>query len=1344
MFRRKRSASQHHHPLSTYSTQSAQSAATHAFLKSKPSSSSLSSAAAAAALRSSTPTPISVENVQTKRMLQRQASVSSQLGRSPSSRPASRNSLRRANSSGSMSARTFRDQSPRRPSSSYAPAAVAPPLPLIPPKFASRRSQTRRSVSLGPEIWLSQSAVHGTERAIGAGQGIDEPGSPQSVHGFGRDTASPEHQRSGSRNSINFSYPMNSRTNSPTLPPGVSDRRDSAIVATRTGHTPSPNIPPSKDSVAQSNPKSTRQPSRGTTPGSPGRSPRPVGTAVLAAQVASRHDEPNTSPATSPRGVRYRDQTAFERSPSQSPASVDRRSRHTQSLVKRPSTVVENRQAEENQELKSPREHEEHVPIMKSFPEEPPRAKTPPILEGPPELLQTPPVSPSESNLSVDLDQPAHLRHSNSPGRMTRFSTQLSVMNFAGEHLHQPPARSVSPAKSALKNPRKSSLSPDGRIYGILRPGPPLSEISDATSVASDDGARPNYRRRPVKVSFDDEAEVVGIAASPPTSPEDVVPEPPSGKSKEKAAWFGLDKRKSHPLRSVEVDEFDGVLKPCPALPSFGSIRGGRDSAQREIIHRDLSDNESTASSELNMGVPSWSFSSDHTLGNIIPRATPDGLQQQQQQDRVDNTQPPAHAEPIFLTEAYVESQKENIPVGKPALQALHVHKTLESSSLEVRSEQHHVLPSNSNLAVPNIMVQPATPQLEKGRLSLEIYDVPGGFPRSSIDFESQKNNGRRPYGSTKGDSTAGVDHGDSDDESSESIYSDAEEDLKGDGFGSINAILGPETAPPQSAESEHEFAAHPPAEIEAKKLEQKAPGSEIPETCRIAQVVTPVPRVSSPPAPNSPDSSDEPLPFSSPYPPFPIRPRAKKNSQGMPRSSTMPVNSTKGPMAVEIHTIAKVRDPAQFQGRNPQSSRAEADASQLPQGPGQNKERPASWAGALRNGGSYPTGGEQDMDTRSARKPRRQLSNGSDSSSSFKRSARPAKGDGMRWTLRGGQPSNRTSASPTETRTFSSGMGGAGTGNMRSTLRGSVHRRDKSSFFSTGKSPKGKFAKDTRIPFTSRFPDSESDSDGGGFQARRLHRRKNTMSDDDMRPVRGIPRRRGAHDGDSTELEDSSDGERHISARPRADARQPNRTGTVRDPALAAVAKSRGMTEEELEDLLKRGSPRKPGLLHRFSMKKSKPPGERGKLQFDESQSGTIPEQHAVMDGTYGTSVRKASMPADSHRLLKKTSQKSSGGDTWPLRSDRGNAATGASTAAPASHQPPRPQTSDGVAINGNDKAGAAPPAFEHPGTPQSPLSADQSPANDSGNYASEVTIEASGRKKRFQRFRKAFNLRG
>ncbi|KAE8389176.1 hypothetical protein BDV23DRAFT_101326 [Aspergillus alliaceus] len=1351
MFRRRRSSSHHQQPLSTSNAQSAQSAASHAFLKSQPSSSSLSSAAAAAALRSLTPTPTPVENVQTKRMIQRRASVASQSSLSGGLRPSSQNALRRANSSSSMSSRTFRDQSPHRPTSSSGPVLIAPPIPSIPREYATRTPPNRRSVSVGPSM-RPTSPVKRQPFGRGASVDPDVRGSDQV----------PEIQRAGSRNSINFSYPMISRPNSPTLASEPLDRRDTSACASIASHLSSADSPKAQKSPPQTANVSARRKTREVVSGSPGRGAQPVDTAVLAAQAAivPRNDEA-TYQSSPPRLAAHRDQNARDQA-SRGPIAYQARDQpvrdqpvhdqhqprdparsghllepdHQQPpsrpvLTKRPSTVPEDYQGEERAEAGVPMEGIEPVPVEPSLSETLPIARTP-TPEKLKDQLPSSIVSSPESTSSFGPDRESQLPRAcqpSSPGRSARFSNQLSVMSIVGEHLHQPPPRSVSPAKSAMKNPRKCSLSPDGRTGVVLRPGPALSELSDGTSVGSDEGSRLGFRRKPVKVSFDDEAEVVGVATSPPTSPEATSFESPPVKSKGRTSWFGMSKKKSAAAGS---DEFDEVFKPRPELPSFGSVRRSKDGEHQEPVRQESSDNESTASSEPH--VSSSSFSNDHAIGAILSNT-----QSEDAHAQLKETTSPTPAV-VAKRGALTETLGEKGPVLQGDLQNTQGVRPVPLNSLQDEGKQE----PNQNLPMPGIAVQPATPEGEKGRSSLDWYTVPGGFPRSSLEFDSTSHDSTRrkdkkqPTGDTAVDITRS---NISDDESGESIYSDAEEGLESDVFGSINAVVDE----PLSEQHKDVVEVHVTTDDNMRRIEE-GPSNlpDIPQTCQIARVVNPVHTLSLSPVPESPASSHERLPYSSPYPPFPVRANSNTNVREIPRSSIATSTENRS-ILVNGQGDCPVRETTSsiIQGGplQPQSGNATYQPRHKA-GYEQIKKRPASWAPNLLNGVVAGLDDELHANAKSS-EPQRPLSNGSDSSSSFKRSNRPRKNSPhtIRQTLRGHSSSplrtsspHRTRSPPTNSRPLSSG---SGTGTLRVTLRSSDPRREKHAFFSTGKVQRARNARVSGALFSSRFAESDDEQD---TSQHRWQSRFGDSSDDEdcvmskLPPVRGIPRREGAHDGDSTELEDSSDNEQ--SAPVAKD--QATNLKTARNPALAAVAKSRGMSEEEMEEFLRQPNGRRNSLLHRFSIRKPRALSEhRIPRGHPESRNSSLnPDQvheDLGLNGGRGNTITTITAnnirPASSPRRLRRGISRSSNGDSWPLRSDRKEVDTN----APSSSLYPagRPRTADGAFRNGSTASNAV-----DPNTGKADL------AGTNATDAMEVGF-ASGRKKRFPRLRKAFGLR-
>ncbi|KAL5359403.1 hypothetical protein BJX96DRAFT_57381 [Aspergillus floccosus] len=1321
MFRRRRSVS-HHQPLSSSATQSAQSAASHAFLNSQPSSSSLSSAAAAAALRSLTPTPTPIENVQTKRMLQRRASVTSQSsGLSGALRPSSQNGLRRARSSSSMSNRTFREQSPHRPASSTGPV-THPPLPSIPPIHGSN-NLPRRSVSVGPPSTRFTSPGRRPASSGGKGGSVDLDTRLATV---------PELQRAGSRNSINFSYPMNSRPNSPNWD---ADRRDASTGVSLAGQLASAHVPRRQESVS-SQPANTSVRRKTRAPvdqGSPGRAILPVGTAMAAAQAAivPRNDDsaPSSSPSSSPR-------SAVRGRPTREPGPPPEY-RHAPRSVPADEPAEPDAREKEVDPVRTGRVTPDALPI--STPTRTPDR----TREAPSSYVVSSPGSPQSNNLSPEIKQSPQRQPSSSPGRSTRFSSHVAITGLANEQLHQPPPRSVSPAKSAMKNSRKSSLSPDGRTAAtaVLRPGPPLSEISDATSVASDDVGKSTIRRKPVKVSFDDEAEVVGVAASPPTSPEDIAPEPSLlGKPRSRTGWFGVVKRKPAYLKADELDE---VLTPRPALPSFGSIRG-RNGRPPDVSQHDFSDNESTTSSESSP----LSFSNDHVIGGILANA-----HSRDASSTTKHTTPPAAAAAAATEREAHVVDPSNGPFADAGTQNVRRDPGLPPNAQQTKQTQ------DAELTVPGIAVQPATPELaelELGRSSLECT-VPGGFPRSSSEFfhgpRKQSDDSQNRIVVPQ-DSTPAIDGTEADDESGESIYSDAEEGFDENGFGSINAIVDGRSAagPPKTKTTAQDHSVGSKHATEEKdNLPRISEANQIAPPMSSRQdvgtdIIEPPPR---------------PLPFpAANQPPSALQPSARTNSTGViPHSSTaknparrsVSVDTYDGPTTADATSLAAT-DPVQPELTHRTSFLRQEQSKE------QAKKRSLSWGPALLKGGKSSP--EPSVNGKTSHILQRRSSNGSDSSSSFKRSHRPRTESQhtMRRTLRAAPPNASAQAiipkqAPTASRPLSSG---SGTGNLRSTLRIGEPRREKPSFFSTGKVQKARTG-----TFTSRFADSD-DEIGESHGPSRWRSRYADSSDDDhervaqtLRPVRGIPRRQGMHDGDSTELEDSSDDDRRArtaTAPARSAKRLSNKrnglngqksdaTG-VRNPAFAAVAKSRGMTEDELEEFMHQPSTsRRPSLLGRLSRRKSKPPPGRSlSTSAAPPRNGSVDPAAPVLDGRNGhgvtTTITANNTETSSPKLLKKRTNKLSGED-WPLPSGSDNSS--AEARPPASANNP---TANGVERNGTTAVEPAPETAEklHDGS--------QSVTGEGRHLASNRSIGVldvgfgAPRKKRFPRLRKAFGL--
>ncbi|KAJ5360497.1 hypothetical protein N7517_009688 [Penicillium concentricum] len=1344
--RRKRSASVHHQPLSSPAAQSAQSAASHAFLKSQPSTASLSSAAAAAALRNSTPTPTPIENVQTKRMVQRRSSTQSQVNPLGGRRSASvGGTLRRSSSNSSMSARTFRDQSPHRPATSSGPVGPVPvpvdvpPLPSLPAQFTPRKLPNRRALSMEPSMRSPPSSpprtgARGVDREHGRGSPI-QLATHQRVTSLG---TVPELERSASRNSVNFSYPLGSRATSPTAmsesnPMSLHDAIQESIAEVSDKH------PMGKPTAQLS----------GSLEESPivNKSGPLAGTAVAAAQAVS---VPKNSPSANGRTGKLHN-SLIEADPLDQytgnavsvVASVESEHPSSRSLPA-PSTI------REEVEPKDDGMNVEDIPMRQGRDRMTSASPTADHVEAVP--------VPSSPSTELQIGQQPN-RQSSSPGRTARFSRLLSVAG-AGDQVHQPPPRSVSPVKSALKHPRETSLSPNRRAEATGRVLP-LSELSDGTSVASDEGSRVDAKKKSVKVSFDDEAEVFNAAASPPTSPEEYMPDSqPGGKSKSRMSWLGVGKKKS-PAEFASDDDWDVVMKPRQVLPSFGSIRGSRGGAHKRSPIPDFSDNESSCSTESDVvPKPGISLSNDHTVGSLPPKT---------QKDEYFHPRDLSALEQLSVNGTLHTLHSDTSPGAKRAARVTH-DATDKQPYSSVGSE----------LSVPAIAVEPATPpadetnqNLDVKRASLDQYRIPGGFPPSSSD-RSLDSAAKKTSAQAVASAVPKLDDLDAEESSGDSIYSDAAEDIDGDGFGSINAIVdnrsAPRSVPIEENASESRDATPRPINRAAIVDSQSQDVTDQP--LADSRCMTPTQDSVNRLVEESPASSVG-HGLSSAHSPVPV-PLQTRNVTAQDDSVQAQRTARTRPMSVDVNGTSRMQDPRWSSN----------DAS--PRG-GKAKPRPMSLGPVFHNSGGQP-GVPGSL--------RRQMSNESDSSSSFKRSSPRGDPHSLRRTMRAGaaganvrvQAPTERNESPLEHRPLSSG---SSNGTMRKTLRGPAGG-ERYTFFSTNKKapPRAKFTKaPPKLARSTRFANSDGEDEARPrvFASRFVDSSDEEPGSNKLRPVRGIPRRQGADDGDSTELEDSSEESARQQAHPVL-ASQPTTSSpgsygknATNMSGMAAVAKQRGMSQRDLEEFIMappRG--RKPGLLTRLGIKKPKNSDNRAREAGVESPSrGDIPLERSplerdqlrsegMVNGNRGMTTTTVSAgnpePTRPSRLVKRNSKRqSTGPNPWPLHPS----AKEEEPLQPVAEQPnsapssvlqtqdPAPPThsagavhNESALVNGNGAHGASPIAKE-PGVPRdgpdpnNDSTSEFTNPDDHGLSARDIVITGSGRKKRFPLLRKAFGLR-
>ena len=818
-------------------------AATQAFLANRASSANLSNAAAAAALRSHTTTPTPVGQVQTKRM-QRRGSVSSN-GSAPD-RPA----LQRRGSSGSLTERTFRDTAspvPKRPASAQGPYTryeEPPPVPALPKSYASPSLAPR----MGPQ---RPASVEPPERVSsppprlpgGRGASLDRgPGHFTNNKGGHKPRVSSldtvgEIERAGSRSSINFSRPMSPQNASPTSPlaggrvksqPTTQPTRASDLPnagvnrVTDSIHEPAAAPVKKKKKIVDKSPAEGNHLALGTTSAPQGSSlpttPQQQSTVGIPTPPAS---ENGSSPGGNNKASKSKKkqkgtsvtgsqaQEAGEGFGSSYPSDTDSVSSELSSttdrarnyntraaglLIKQPSIVREDREAEEQEDRRLPSKSKNGQAAENGTVGAMTSAETSKVVAKDRQHNRT--VSQSEAprgpkRTSLDVlggGRPGSL----SPVRAAHFSSQPEYETPGGAR-HQPPARSVSPAKSALKSSPSRGQSPTiGRPTGrraSLAPG----EASDTASVISEDGSRSvPKKKKSVRVSFEDDSVTVGRAESPK----------PKGRS-----WFDLVREKNQEGAVIDSDQ-DSVIKPMPTLPSFGSIRGRHDDPVLET-----SKEQKPSDDWANDTLRSMDTSTDQIIGGIIAQnaAVKANKGDNQTSPQSDPTAP--------------------LPPQVTSVEGSGYHSEDEAGLYDderVIAEKHSQDPRTD---VPSIELQPATPALEISGEGKEWLGMPGGFPGSSEGTESKPSSLTSTMPATEQPSPAitpatigiaepepeaaaqqhepGAPHvgevaeglrsqidaqsGEESDDTSVSIYSDAAEDpddLDGDGFGSINAIV--------------------------------------------------------------------------------------------------------------------------------------------------------------------------------------------------------------------------------------------------------------------------------------------------------------------------------------------------------------------------------------------------------------------------------------------------------------------------------------------------------------------------------------------------------------------------
>lgn len=319
------------------------------------------------------------------------------------------------------------------------------------------------------------------------------------------------------------------------------------------------------------------------------------------------------------------------------------------------------------------------------------------------------PLKPG-SNLAKLVVERQMREASISPTRKPQF---LSPSDAAGMR-HEPPSRSISPRKSALKH-STSSASPRG--MSPLGEKLMTGEVSDASTNPSDDRLGVSgpgiVRKKSVRVSFDEGSNVVV------PEPEELMPA--------RRIWSGgsYRNRSNSPL---EEEEF--LMGPRPSLPVFGSVRKRELSRESHDKDRPLvkpHEHRDTAQSSSLLHLPG--SSSDHAVGAIISHD-------------VTSKQPlPPFSAPASSELAQADSSREPLPPLVTSVEGSGYNTTPSDSGS-----------SSENLEGESVLIEEATaveiPQAEREALRTQdsmararlIEDVSDrGSGHSTPTYESQR-----------------------------------------------------------------------------------------------------------------------------------------------------------------------------------------------------------------------------------------------------------------------------------------------------------------------------------------------------------------------------------------------------------------------------------------------------------------------------------------------------------------------------------------------------------------------------------------------------------------------------
>lgn len=783
------------------------------------SNASLSSAAAAAALRARPVTPTNVAEVQTKRTHRRSPSLSSQVSRDGA--PA--RDLERRPSVGSMIERTFRSPSPARspaPRDGNVPPVPTlpknvPTVPTLPNNVDDKVKGTQRkggaALQTQPFLTASEKMRDGQHASWFGGATAGDPANVRRSDSVSQSAAAVQEPRPGSVSpSINFSYPR-AKMQSPAA---SLDDQTPVYDANSRRMVPRSELLARSQSMHESTPKKKKQDvarsgshlSRGTVGGTQAPALEHEASLPAGQEPAAAPEPQATVMPEQPRGPVKQEKKTKKQAESPKPAVIGEQatSRDTGSsadnskprLSKRPSVV------KEEPELEAPGQAEAQQPVPQ------PEATTSVTTDKGPKAMAANGQPRSLEAMRPGGSARSARQGSESPARSARFAPapdQLLVR-------HEPPPRSVSPKKSAMKlsSQRDASLSDDDSETSARRRSP---HGQDDVVIA---------RKKSARVSWDDNSTVVvGESVQPHDTESPLVPSPQA-----KKPWHSIVTKyaKKEPVNLSRAE----TMSPRPALPLFGSVREKkpRDHEERPLV-RPLERTRSPPApepSETSPG-PGIGQSSDAAVGAALSQeqASRNAANISKYREPLPVSMPPGESsakESTFVESSSDDDLDTDVTTEPEDSMEPTPSKTPASPTPEPEPEPQ-VCPDEADApkakldgeSAPTISVSLPSPGLEKpSDYRGEGPEMPGRFPDDDdfadgdhipdigiavevVSQDAAAPTSLRPLESPSAASNAAMEDIKEEEEESDrySIYSDAYEDLDevdGDGFLSLDAVV--------------------------------------------------------------------------------------------------------------------------------------------------------------------------------------------------------------------------------------------------------------------------------------------------------------------------------------------------------------------------------------------------------------------------------------------------------------------------------------------------------------------------------------------------------------------------